>query len=220
MFKIFSKSKLFICIFAFVSICLFSSCVSAFSITSDYYNNSTQSWLPMTYNFGNLLGIEEGKSPKTYYTDTLNNWIDWTVLHYTSSDSARLTIVNETDTYYEVNFFDLLDNPVQHYIWGGCDGNLDGISKCYQNELTSDSFRIYKDFETRHYSVFSGEIYNSDGTLFFPRPPQVTLMRPTQVEEIPSVITKILIILIPVGLIIFGTLCLVYLLSSKKWLHL
>ena len=65
------------------------------------------------------------------------------------------------------------------------------------------------------------DIYDVDNnTVFFkgtlPQA-QVVLMQSMTVEEVPEMIHKLLIILVPVGLTIFGVLCLVYLLKSRVW---
>ncbi len=70
----------------------------------------------------------------------------------------------------------------------------------------------------------TSDIYTEDGTIFFPKTSLplkgVQLLTPMTVEEIPTMIMKLLTILVPVGLTIFGMLLLVYLLHSKKWLGL
>ena len=57
----------------------------------------------------------------------------------------------------------------------------------------------------------------STGKVFFQKTPQVVSLGITQVEEIPEMVRKILIILLPVGLTVFSMLLLVSLLKSKKW---
>lgn len=57
----------------------------------------------------------------------------------------------------------------------------------------------------------------STGKVFFQKTPQVVNLGITQVEEIPEMVRKILIILLPVGLTVFSMLLLVSLLKSKKW---
>ena len=59
----------------------------------------------------------------------------------------------------------------------------------------------------------------STGKVFFQKTPQVVNLGITQVEEIPEMVRKILIILLPIGLTIFSVLFLVYLIKSKKWLN-
>lgn len=59
----------------------------------------------------------------------------------------------------------------------------------------------------------------STGKVFFQKTPQVVSLGITQVEEIPEMVRKILIILLPVGLTVFSVLFLVYLIKSKKWLN-
>ncbi len=59
----------------------------------------------------------------------------------------------------------------------------------------------------------------STGKVFFQKTPQVVSLGITQVEEIPEMVRKILIILLPIGLTIFSVLFLVYLIKSKKWLN-
>lgn len=64
-------------------------------------------------------------------------------------------------------------------------------------------------------SVYTDNSYN---TLFFQKAPVVCLMRPLEITQIPEIIRKMLTILVPIGLLIFGMFCLVYLLGSHKWL--
>ena len=59
--------------------------------------------------------------------------------------------------------------------------------------------------------------------VFFQGPPkgeELTLMNPMQVEEIPSLITQVIMIILPITLTIFGTLLVVFLIKSKNLLHL
>lgn len=59
----------------------------------------------------------------------------------------------------------------------------------------------------------------STGKVFFQKTPQVVSLGITQVEEIPEMVRKILIILLPIGLTIFSVLFLIFLIKSKKWLN-
>ena len=92
--------------------------------------------------------------------------------------------------------------------------------------------QVYNSFSSYVYSTHDVINGNDTNTVFFretpppvvqePEPemveiPAVQLMTPMQVEEIPLKIAEVLSILVPVGLTIFGVLCLVYLLKSKRW---
>lgn len=97
---------------------------------------------------------------------------------------------------------------------------LSDFSACYVS-LNSSVFES-------DYFVYSNHTIYSDNTesnvVFQGAPqveqPKVELMKATQVEEIPQQITKIVMIILPVFLAIFGTLLVLYLIKSKNLLHL
>lgn len=71
---------------------------------------------------------------------------------------------------------------------------------------------------SRSYKDVSFLNVEEDSPTETPQQEGIQLMTPMTVEEIPQLITKLLIILVPVGLTIFGILLLVYLIGSQKWL--
>ena len=157
----------FIVTIIFLTIISIFYCISSQAFT--YTNENTQY---KTYNFGNLVGIEEGEEPPHYYIDWLNNWQDWTRVYYTTNATDKMLLINETDEYYEFGFFNKEGKRIQCYIWGGRDPDLRGQATCYQNELISNNIQIPKDFKDNTTIAIKGKIYNQDGTIFFPVPPQ------------------------------------------------
>lgn len=99
-------------------------------------------------------------------------------------------------------------------------GSIDTSSR-YTSTILKQEFNS-DDNNGKPYFASNSTIY-TDSTytdVFFHLTPSVTLVTPMEVEEIPKTIRRIVIILVPVGLIISGMLCLVYLLSFQKWLRL
>lgn len=109
---------------------------------------------------------------------------------------------------------------------------LEGHEKycsCYRYDFTSSSPSWEKwvtkipDINGKNdYVIYSTrDILAMDtGEVFFQKPPQTVMTGITSVEEIPELVKKILIILLPVGLTIFGVLLVVSLIRSKKWLKM
>ncbi len=103
-------------------------------------------------------------------------------------------------------------NAVSTYI---CKANTNKWTKAVTKGASVPNVNIDK------YILYSTRdiIECSTGKVFFQKTPQVVSLGITQVEEIPEMVRKILIILLPIGLTIFSVLFLVYLIKSKKWLN-
>ena len=101
-------------------------------------------------------------------------------------------------------------NAVSTYI---CKANTNKWTKAVTKGASVPNVNIDK------YILYSTRdiIECSTGKVFFQKTPQVVSLGITQVEEIPEMVRKILIILLPVGLTVFSMLLLVSLLKSKKW---
>lgn len=146
----------------------------------------------------------------THYKTSSNNYY---CIYYTN-DTNFSTIKIATSSMGFGQSFNIVDK----------DGNL---CSNYERDCKNGVWGNVQTFgdlclTTTHTVLYStDDIYNSDGTIFFPGTPLkmgVQLMNPMEVEEIPQLITKLLTILVPVGLTIFGILLLVYLLGSRRWL--
>ena len=87
------------------------------------------------------------------------------------------------------------------------------------NERTSSSFN-YINPDLVLYSTV--DLYDLDDNLVFQKAPQVVVepMKIAQVGEIPQEVIKIVQMIIPACLLIFGTLLVVYLIKSKNLLQL
>jgi len=66
------------------------------------------------------------------------------------------------------------------------------------------------------------DVYDTEGNVVFQGAPQpkVELMKATQVEEIPQQITRVVLIVLPIFLLIFGIFLVLYLIKSKNLLNL
>lgn len=81
-------------------------------------------------------------------------------------------------------------------------------SKTYSNQIENE----YITFNPYDHGYSNSDILNSDGTVFFPIPVQEVVVIPVLegVEELPKAVTTTLKMILPVGLVVFGILLLVY----------
>lgn len=82
------------------------------------------------------------------------------------------------------------------------------VSKTYSNQTENE----YITFNPFDHGYSNTDILNSDGTVFFPIPVQEVVVVPVLegVEELPKAVTTTLKMILPVGLVVFGILLLVY----------
>lgn len=167
------------------------------AIKSNQYYNNDNYWFFSGFQYGNRsywYAFVEKKSGVQFYMVPENDYQGYKYYHIEASEPVQVYRYKygSSETLNDISTFiiTLTSNNVEDNI---C------YLECFANS----------------------NIYNSDGSVFFQLPPPMAiLMTPMEVEEIPTLITKLLIILVPIGLTIFGALLLVYLLHSKNWLHL
>lgn len=82
------------------------------------------------------------------------------------------------------------------------------VSKTYSNQTENE----YITFNPFDHGYSNTDILNSDGTVFFPIPVQEVVVIPVLegVEELPKAVNTTLKMILPVGLVVFGILLLVY----------
>lgn len=102
---------------------------------------------------------------------------------------------------------------------GGVSNHVPSSDEDYSTTVAEVKFAGITDSRI-FYANFN--VYDTEGKLVFQGAPleEVELMRATQVEEIPQQINRVLMIVIPIFLLIFGTLLVLYLIRSKNLLHL
>lgn len=96
----------------------------------------------------------------------------------------------------------------------------------YDTNINNFVFEIYTTSRTYGGAILgyytTTDIYNNVDEVVFLKAPQIQVepMKTYQVEEIPLMIMKVMWIILPIFLLIFGTLLVLYLIKSKNLLHL
>lgn len=201
------NNKFFIIIFLFV-ILTFSICTNCFAIDFTL-NNKTYS-VTTTYN-----GNELPKYKKYAY-----------VVAGFSSDNSTILYIGDFDASNYNNLYIKRCDNIQGYdpiyVWYTKDINGEENLVCYyvyKYILRNDTF-VY-DYRTgmpvtlNNYYISTQDIYDKNNNLVFQVAPrrveQVTIPTITQVQEIPQTMNKVLEMIIPIGLIIFGIGLIIYL---------
>ena len=126
---------------------------------------------------------------------------------------------------YNNTYVSFLTSGDLHITYSG--DYLNNTTSTFYTYIVKDDSWIVNNTQTNPIQGYSGtftfidsteNIYSLDDSVFFQ--PLVRLVQPLEVQQVPRILDHLLIILVPVGLIIFGALCLVYLLKSKKSLRL
>ena len=123
----------------------------------------------------------------------------WDSKRYELRGTNNLAVDFDLETLEIINFKSNMDNQV---------GNPWACG--YTNTV------VYTTFDM----CYGDTIIVSKNIDFFQIPPQVVMMEITQVEELPTAIIQIVQIILPVFLVIFGVLLVLYLIKSKNLLHL
>lgn len=211
------KNNKILIIFLLSLVFIFSFSLSSFASSLGKFNVDTSSFSTDTVNYIRLCTssvkdfVEEYKiSYKYYFIFSQNNEIDFN----TSGNIFYIVLGNDDIWVQDMhNGCFLGTSGMNVFRFVTCDTEV----KEYKSFVPQQAYSSLHLYYT-NYSSTGLVTENTNDTFFFPG--QATLMTPMKVEEIPILVTKIIIILVPIGLIIFGLLFLVYLLKSQKWLNL
>lgn len=142
-------------------------------------------------------------------------------LQYAFKNGYYKYIVNsEKINKCDLEYFDLNTSTIQGF---QNYSNDNGIYTSVYSSFNDDTVCVYSNHDVYYYNpsdktvdletvVFQGAPQEQEVT-------QVELMKPIQVQEIPQQIAGILAIALPIFLVIFGVLLLLYLLKSKNLLN-
>lgn len=192
---------------------LFVLCTSCFasntvSFTNSYTNKQIDMIFPnLDYNYYLIFTIRSNNK-YTYYL-TLSNQ----PMTLTSSPNFKVSTVDGSNLYY--------------YEYGSVDSSCTTIDFSNKSPLmTTRSVTLGSTVELADYYIATAnyDVYNDSNELVFQGAPQeiaqVEPMKIQQVEELVPKMVEIVKIVLPVCLIVFGTLLVVYLIKSKNLLHL
>ena len=209
------KSKIFIATIIFVLVLFsFISISSASSIT---YQDETVELPEFLDNYYYFIYYKRISTSGDRFSYAYGYYISQVPFYYKVYDDNRIQLIGEND----------ISNGKTYSI-SGWDKTLEEcISELSEPTHFSDSALWNKShLDGQQSYVCNFDIKDAEGNVVFPKaPPQeevptVELMKATQVEEIPQQIVKIVMIVLPVFLAIFGTLLVLYLIKSKNLLHL
>lgn len=166
--------------------------------------------------------LPDGKSYKL--TSEFFNGFKYVVYGYYFDNDNNLM----ESCYYSNNPMTFDINPdVGYYISGDTFYGIFGSVHSYPLEVPFSGNSLTSPYSSHIIPLYSTyDVYSSDGQLVFPpappqeEAPQVELMKPTQLEEIPQQIAGVVEIALPIFLAIFGILLVLYLIKSKNLLHL
>lgn len=104
-----------------------------------------------------------------------------------------------------------------------CSGSCSGKEYNFNNNgdfVSSGNLKMsngrWDEFHNSYLYIQNMTVYETNGDVFFQGPPFLVLPQEMGVEEIPKTIQNLLIILVPVGLIIFGLLLAPYLIKYRN----
>ena len=87
--------------------------------------------------------------------------------------------------------------------------------KYYSETSSSGLASFYQISENLLYSNF--DIKDKDGTVVFQKPVLQVVVELETIQELPTLVKRLMIIILPVGLIVFSAVLLIFLVRSKKW---
>jgi len=206
------KNKILILFLLFVilTISISLNCFASYDLTVQDRDNKT-------YTFSLS---DELMTPKYfyvyYYKSTTSYRMD--ILGYVCSDyEFRVSYYNSNgSTHKKFVFIDGFYHDLKYYQTQGMsyhspfEVEIDKFNKLTLNDLKTDSLPSYSPtyFDIGSFIYSNTDIKDIDGNVFFQPTPQlvgeVTIPEITQVEEIPQVVSKVLEMIIPIGLTIFG----------------
>lgn len=154
------------------------------------------------------------------------------VRHDTYDTSVLVLVSNSPIVYDEDENGSIYTLPEDCYIV--LNGSYDDLSTYLNNGMYTlsqsgissgiNNSGSFIDYPKENILFSSYDVRNSEGELVFQGAPlvvsQVELMKAIQPEEIPQQIAEIVVMILPIFLLIFGTLLVLYLLKSKNLLHL